>query len=97
MCVWSSRFIPLVLIATTRSLVHADTAKEAPDLAEYRSVATAQTASTSDALKRPISLGPSYLGGSLDPQSRQLVSIDSVDAESPAARGRRQGRRGAER
>ena len=37
-------------------------------------------------LKRPLSLGPAYLGVTLEPENRQSPVIASVDADSPAAR-----------
>ena len=86
MSTWSRRFAAFVVIATTCSLAHADTPKLALDLAEFKTVDTAEIASSPNVLKRPLSLGPAYLGISLDPESRQSLAIGSVETDSPAAR-----------
>ena len=82
----SSRFMASALTAFLASAVHADAANDALDLAEYKTVETAQNASLPDVLKRPSSLGPTYVGISLDPDNKQSLAIGSVDTESPAAR-----------
>jgi M6 family metalloprotease-like protein len=86
MSIWSSRFAVLVVMATTCSLVPADTPKLALDLAEFKTVETAELASSPTVLKRPLSLGQAYLGISFDPESRHSLAIRSVDTDSPAAR-----------
>jgi M6 family metalloprotease-like protein len=81
----SSRLAAFVFIITAYSFALADMPRASSELAEYKTVETAETASSPDVLKRPISLGPVYLGITLDPESRHRVAIGSVDADSPAA------------
>jgi M6 family metalloprotease-like protein len=81
----SSRFVASALIALLASVVQADAANDVLDLAKYKTVETAQNASLPDVLQRPGTLGPTYLGISLDPDNKQSLAVRTVDAESPAA------------
>ena len=86
MSAWSGRLATFVVIAATYSVALADTPKDVVDLADYKTVETAETASSSSSLERRMSLGPAYLGISLDPDSRQSLVVGLVDPDSPAAR-----------
>ena len=85
MSTWSSRLAASFVIAATCSLADADTPEPALELADYKNVDTAETASSPDVLKRPVSLGAAYLGVSLDPANRHSLVIGAADPDSPAA------------
>jgi M6 family metalloprotease-like protein len=85
MCVSLRAITAFVVIPMLVIFAYADTTKDALDLADYKTVDTAQTAASADAHKRAASFGAAYLGISLDRERPRALMIGAVDGDSPAA------------